>query len=282
MRASQWLWEIYGPDAATELLSGAESVNPPLNSSPVRDACRRLAQLTWIEAWWPASTVAAVPAIDPVVLKAELALATAAIDHLLDDENATTRALTLATRLPDANTLAAQLNELADTHGVTLPEPVTAPSQSNFALAAAGPSQRSGLTILSGASPIDWSAVPAGAVDAAATAEWLITRRDGSTFLEVTVLPGPTPTHLLARFDDVDLALDRVDNLGRLTGQTPIPATLLLSTHRTLTIHAPGFAPPTPQPDPDRPTRQAALIAYAKARTQATNATTTERQAGTQ
>ncbi|PPK67216.1 hypothetical protein V5P93_003553 [Actinokineospora auranticolor] len=288
VRAADWLWEVYGPEVAAELLGGAESVTAREDESPVRDACALLAHLGWVEAWWPASSVAGVPAVDPVLLNAELAVATAAVEHLLDDEDATARALAVAT-LPDiavdpeVAALAARLAELADDHGVALPEPVAAPSRSEFALAAGGSDRTGTISVLSGVSPVDWAAVPAGVVDAAAGAEWAVVREPGGTVLEVTVLPAPglaPRPRLSARFGDVELPLDGVDDLGRITGRVAVPPTVLLTppARRVLTVYAAGFA--ETQPDPDASERRAAIIAYARSRVDTPTATITERRAG--
>ncbi|MCE6996737.1 hypothetical protein LZG04_18280 [Saccharothrix sp. S26] len=282
-RAAEWLWEIYG-DAADAILGDAEEVaaTDP-GDRHVRDACRRAAQLNWAGAWWPASVTAGVPALDPAVLHAELAVALSTVEHLLDDPDAVERALASVVE-PDASepaltALAERVVALAEDYGVVL-RPAEVPVRSGYALAAGG-SALAGTTALSGSSTVDWALVPHGAVDAAAPATWAVVRRQGRTVLEVSVVPGPTPTaRLAARFGEVDVTLDGVDEAGRITGSTPVSAAVLLlpPDRRVLTVHAPGFAEPA-APDPDAAARRDAIIAYARARTSSPTATLTERTA---
>jgi hypothetical protein len=269
--AADWLWEL--DDDATAL--------------------RTVAYLGWARAWWPASAVAGVPPLDPALLAAELAVATAAVDHLLDDADAVERAVAAAADAvhplaaladdPDlgarATELAARLADLADDHGIALPtalpEPVTpVPSRSGFALAAGG-TVGEDVVVLRGSSPVDWALVPQGAVDAAADATWAVVRRGGESVLEVSV-PG-TGVPLLARFGPLDVALDE-----RGEGAVPVPATVLFlpAAQRMLTVYSPGFAVPDAPEDPDAPARRAAIVAMAKARRTAPDATLTERAAG--
>ncbi|GAB1509733.1 hypothetical protein [Actinophytocola sp. KF-1] len=261
-RAADWLWDV--PATA-----------------------RELAYLTWAKAWWPTSVVAGVPPLDPALLAAELAVATAAVDHLLDDEDAVERAVADAATavhplaalaadpvLGDAATaLAARLADLAEDHGITLPDPVPVRrEQTGFALAAGG-SAGSEVVVLRGSSPVDWALVPQGAVDAAADATWSVVRRDGGLVLAVNV-PALRPVPLAARFGQVDVPLENG------TGQVTVPPSVLLlpAARRTLTVFAPGFAA-EPADDPDAPARRAALVAMASARLTAPDATLTERAA---
>jgi hypothetical protein len=280
-RAAEWLWEIYG-DAADGILGGAEEVDvTAAGDRRVRDACRTVAQLNWARAWWPASASAGVPALDPVVLHAELAVATSTVEHLLDDPDAVARALdsVVSSGMPTDPELAERVGALAEDYGVAL-SPAAVPERSAFALAAGGAGS-TGTTVLAGSSTVDWTLVPTGVVDAAAPAEWAVVRRQGTTVLEVSVAPGPRPgPRLAARFAEVDVALDAVDGLGRLTGSAPVPPTVLLlpPDRRAVTVYAPGFAEPA-TPDPGAEARRAAIIAYARARTGSPEATLTERTA---
>ncbi len=280
-RAADWLWEVYGSTAG-EILGGAAEVTVPVDGDwRVRDACRVVAQLNWVEAWWPASTSAGVPAVDPVVLHAERAVAVSTVDHLLDDPDAVARALASVALLgPAHQELAERVAALAEDHGVVL-SPAEAPHRTGYALAAGGTGSSAGTTVLTGSSTVDWTLVPAGVVDAAAPADWAVLRRDGATVLEVSVPPGPRPgARLAARFADVDVPLDEVDGLGRITGSAPVPASVLLlpPDRRAVTVYAPGFAVPA-APDPGARARRAAIIAYARSRAGAPDATLTERTA---
>lgn len=285
-RAAEWLWEVYG-DAAEAVLGGASEVEVPADGDwRVRDACRRAAQLEWARAWWPASVTAGVPALDPVVLHAERAVALSTVEHLLDDPDAVERALASVMSLavptsdPELDALAGRVSALAEDYGVEL-RPAEAPTRSGFALAAGGVDAAGGVTALSGSSTVDWALVPHGVVDAAAPARWAVVRRQGRTVLKVSVVPGPTPgPRLAARFGDVEVALDGVDAAGWLIGSSPVSAAVLLlpPDRRVLTVYAPGFAEPA-APDPDAGPRRAAIISYARSRIGSPTATTTERTA---
>ncbi|WP_433273670.1 hypothetical protein ACQPZF_19680 [Actinosynnema sp. CS-041913] len=284
-RAADWLWEVYGTDAADGILGDAAEVEVVIDapsSGGVRDAARVVAQLGWAEAWWPASATAGVPALDPVVLQAERALATGEVEHLLDDEDATARALAAITADPGVDDLSARLAALAEDYGIAVPQAVRS-NRTEFALAAGDAAQPDGVIVHSGADAVDWALVPAGAVDAAAEARWAVVRSAGSTFLDVTVAAGPRPdVRLAARFGRIDVVLDRTDGLGWHTGRTPVPPTVLLlpPADRLLTVYAPDFAAPQRDSDPDTPARRAAIIAYARSRPDSPAATLTERSAG--
>ena len=85
---------------------------------------------------------------------------------------------------------------------------------------------------------------------------------------------------LAARFDEIDVALDEIDGLGRITGSAPVPATVLLlpPDRRVVTVYAPDFAAPA-EPEPGAEARRAAILAYARSRVGAAEATITERTA---
>ena len=288
------LLEARGATLYWDVLTGAPPVTEVHDEALAADwlwdvpaEARELAYLTWAKAWWPTSVVAGVPPLDPALLAAELAVATAAVDHLLDDEDAVERAVAdaaaavhpLAALAADpalgeaATALAARLGDLAEDHGIALPDPVPVrQEQTGFALAAGG-TAGSAVVVLRGSSPVDWALVPQGAVDAAANATWSVVRRDGELVLAVTV-PTVRPVPLAARFGRVEVPLDGG------AGQVTVPPSVLLlpAAQRTLTVYAPGFAT-EPADDPDAPARRAALVAMARARIGAPDATLTERAA---
>ncbi|GLZ37798.1 hypothetical protein [Actinokineospora sp. NBRC 105648] len=285
--AAEWLWEVYGPEAAAGILGGATEVEPSADDWVGRVA----AYLSWAEAWWPASAVAGVPALDPAVLSAERAVALAEVEHVLDDPDAVARALSSLSSLsssesadPAVLALMVTVAELAEDYGVVLPEAV-APRQSQFALAAGIGARGDGVIVLSGSNAVDWALVPAGVVDAGALAEWTVARRQGGTFLDVAVVPAPglsTWPRLSARLGQFDVPLDGTDDLGRFVGSASVPPTVLLlpPARRVLTVYAPDFADPLVSSDPDTPARRAAIIAHAQARVGAATSTLTERLAG--
>jgi hypothetical protein len=276
--AVEWLWEIYG-SATEDILAGTPDVTVPEDGDwSVRDACRTVAQLDWAQAWWPASASAGIPVLDPVVLQAERTVALSNVEHLLDDPNTVERALG-SVALPAEEDLAGRVAALAENYGMEL-TPAPAPTQAEFALAAGGGLGGTGTTVLTGTSTVDWTLVPAGSVDAAAPVEWTVVRRAGATVVEVSVVPGPRQGPLAARFGEVDVTLDEVDELGRATGSAPVPASVLLlpPDQRAVIVYAPGFATPVP-PEPGADARRAAVIAYARSRVGSPTATLTERTA---
>jgi hypothetical protein len=272
--AADWLWEIYGT-AAADILGDADEVAVPAEGDwRIRDAGRTVAHLGWIEAWWPASVT--VPEVDHEILLAERAVATSEVECLLDDEDATEHALAAASLV---EAFAQRLAELAEDYGVVLRAAVPQ-RQSDFALAAGG-ARAEGVIVLSGTNPVDWSLVPAGIVDAEAEAEWAVVRSAGQTYLDVAVpLVTRSATRLVARFAQVDVPLDEMDDFGRLTGRVPVPPTVLLLSpaQRVLTVYAPDFAEPA-EPDVDSSIRRSAIIEYARSRPASPLATFTERSA---
>ncbi|ONI76100.1 hypothetical protein ALI144C_35985 [Actinosynnema sp. ALI-1.44] len=279
-RAADWLWEIYGVEAAAAILGDATEATVPEDGDwQTRDACRVVAQLAWVQAWWPVSATADVPATSSELLLAERAIATSAVEHLLDDDQATERALVAASLTGDS-AMDERLVALAEDYGVEL-RAAAVPTRAEFALAAGG-QERSDVTVLSGRSAVDWALVPAGVVDAAADAEWAVVRAGGTTYLDVAVAQVPgARQRLAARFGQVDVDLDRTDDFGRRTGRTPVPATVLLlpPAQRVLMVYAPDFAQPT-EPTAGDQVRRAAIVTYARSRVNSPSATYTERMAG--
>ena len=312
-RATDWLWEIYGTEAAAAILAHGpgedEAELSPTGAgaeSRVLEAARALAHLTWAECWWPASTLADVAPLELPLLRAEKAIAAGAIEHLLDDDEAVERALAAAVdavhRLaqlsadPDLGTraqdVADRLRELAEDYGTELPEPapVVPPDRTMFALAAGDGGTADGIVVSRGSSSVDWTLVPQGTVDAAAEASWAVVRRDGASVVEATVPRAPEPagaaptrSPLAARFGPVEFPLEPADS-GEVTGRAPLPAAVLLlpAAERTLTVYAPDFAPAdaVAQTGPEVTARRAAIVTGARARLTAPTATLAERVAG--
>ncbi|MCK2244718.1 MULTISPECIES: hypothetical protein [unclassified Crossiella] len=287
-------WDLLGaPDPVTEVHAPdrAAAWRWELAEPAVLAAVHRLACLNWARSWWPASSVAGVPPLHPALLAAEHALATHAVSHLLDDEHATDRALSGLLPLPlealsanetlhaEALALAGRLAGLAEDFGVQAPAPAALARRDDYALAASGGGTPDGLVVQRGSAPVDWSLVPAGAVDAVAEASWIILRRNGISVLEASIPPSPGgfPPRLAARFGPVKLDLEPTPS-GELTGSIPLPANVLLlpADQRVLTVYAPEFAEPTP-PDPAAPARRAALVRFALGRLDDPAATLTER-----
>ncbi|MEU6250399.1 hypothetical protein [Glycomyces sp. NPDC047010] len=281
--AGDWLWEVYGPEAAAAVLGEAGSIATEW-ASPVLDAARNLALLRWAGAWWPASYAAAIPALPVDLLRAETAWYAAGLDHLLDDEAAVERALaevdlTALTGRTDHETaaLAAGLADLADAFGVELRS--AALRREDWALAAGG--AEPGLAVASGSAPIDWSRVPARALDAAGEAAWRFENRSGAWMLAVSApaAPGAVPASLTAVVDTVEVPLHLDPDTNTFSGEAPAPPefAMRLGRGRPIEVHSPGYA--ADDADPDRAERRAALIAFARERLASPAATLTERSA---
>lgn len=276
--AADWLWEIYGPDAANALLSGTNTIATEWES-PVLDAARRLAHLRWAEAWWPTSYAAGVPPLDTRLLRAEAAWRTAGVEHLLDDDEAVERALaeadaTSMDALADhqelgAAALATTLRELAEDYGVELQHEPARLRAEDFALAAGG-SRPEDLVIASGGAPIDWEMVPQGLVDAAAEATWTLSQRAGGLTLAVTVpaAPGAGDLRLTARIGTVEMPLRRDLDTGNFSGEAAAPHAFLLlpADRRILHVFSPDFAIGDAWNDPRTTPHRPAIIEFARER----------------
>ncbi|SDT30771.1 hypothetical protein [Jiangella sp. DSM 45060] len=285
-RAAGWLWELYGVDVAAAVQDatpdGIDVAAVPADRR-VLDAVRTLARLTWAEAWWPASAAAGVLALDRGLLRAERAVAAAAAEHLLDDDEAVERALAVAAPPHGHPELAAALVAVAEDYGVALPAAVVTPERAGLALAAGGPGDGAGVLVARGSTPVSWTDVPPGLVDAAAEASWTIRRAD-DTVVEVSVPAAPDPwapaTALRARFGPADVVLAPTRE-GLFAGTATIPASALLlpAAERAALVYVPAL---TTAPEPVRPddlARRAAIVAAARARPAAPDATLTERAA---
>jgi hypothetical protein len=291
--AADWLWDVYGREAADAVLDGADAVTVDA-ASPVLDAARALAHLRWAEAWWPSSHAAAVPALSIGLLHTEAAWRTAALEHLLDDDEAVERALADVDLDPlsaleddpllgaEARELAANLARLAEDYGVALRRAPLPASPEDFALAA-GNRDDDGLVLTRGSAPVDWSLVPQGLVDGAGEAEWALKQRDGAPVLAVAVPAAPNPRGgaLTARIGTADVELRLDPSSGTYTGETAAPQGFLMlrAEHRTLSVVAPGFSTGRAPTDPDAAARRAALIVFARERLAAPDACLAERAA---
>ncbi|MEU5157598.1 hypothetical protein [Glycomyces sp. NPDC021274] len=285
--AADWLWELYGPDAAGAILNGDSHIATEW-ASPVLDAARRLAHLRWAEAWWPSSHAAAVPALDTGLLRAEAAWRTAAVEHLLDDDEAVERALAdanlAATEDLDpalgAAELTAALQALSEDYGIELRREPAGLRREDWALAATG-GPAVDFALASGGAPVAWERVPQGLVDAAAGATWTLTQREGGLVVHVSVPAAPEARDL--RLDaaigtvDVPLRLDPAS--GNFTGEAEAPQAFLMlpAAQRVLWVHSPDFVgePAEPAAAPHR----AAIIEYARERLTDPDASLAERAA---
>lgn len=254
-RAVAWAWQVYGP-GATEALAGTAS-SFAAAPGPVLPAARTAARCAWARAWWPASHLAAVPALDPRLLDLEEAAALAELEHLLDDAEgvddrlraALYAAEAIGDATGDAHALVARVRGAAEDRGIRAERAVTAPAvRRNDVALAAGDATGTPSAVAVGTAPLDLSRLAPGTADAAAEAHWSIYRDAGQTVLEVTVAGAPRhpddgvePAPLEAVFAGVPLRLALED--GRFAGRIDVPARLLLSRpqERVLSIASPEY-----------------------------------------
>ncbi|WP_243229722.1 hypothetical protein [Microbacterium sp. CIAB417] len=300
-QAAEWLADVYGPGVAAAVAdvdrrteASAEPAAIVLgDSAELTGPVRTLALLGWAARWWPAG--GSVPALDTGLLAAEIALAAHRVDHLLDDEEATERALAEAADAPsalervparfagEAEALSAALSDLAEDHGVVL-RPVAA-ARDSWALAAGGSvSAASGVEIAHGSAPVSWADVAPQSVAADAEATWSLRHVGGQAVLtvEVAPVPGADPADLRARFGPEERGIDvRLEVDGTvLRGSTEVPASvaLLPIEERVLWVRDVRMTSvPGPAESPEA--RQAAL-AYAAGRRTDPEASLAERTAG--
>src|SRR5699024_4254957 len=101
--AADWLWRLVGENAHARILAAAADTdarrpgqvgNPdeparepvtvrPYWIAPLLGELRRLAHGHWLRAWWPASALDVIPALDAPLLLAEIALAAVDLDDVL-------------------------------------------------------------------------------------------------------------------------------------------------------------------------------------------------------
>jgi len=253
-------WQVYGPEAIPVLLGQADAFEPV--PAPPLDHARRAALAAWAAAWWPASTLAGVPPLDPRILTLEQADALLAMEHLLDGDElllaaladglVAARALRLASGidaavLPALAALEARIEEAAEDRGVTADSAAaTMPAREDFALAASDTVRSATGVLAEGTEPLDLSAFAPGTVDAAGTARWQVRSGHSDVVLEISAprapaIPPTDPEPLDAVFAGVALTLR--PEPGRFAGSLAVPATILLTPPdaRTLTLASPGY-----------------------------------------
>lgn len=253
-------WQVYGPGAVPVLREQTGAFAP--DAAPALNHARRAALATWAAAWWPASTLAGIPPLDPRILAVERADALVAVEHLLDGDEllfavladglAAARALHLEPRIaaamrPALAALEARVEEAAADRGVTTGSAAAAmPAREDFALAASATARSAAGVLAEGTEPLDVSAFAPGTIDPAGSAHWQVRPGETGVVLEVSAprAPATSPTDpepLDAVFAGVALTLR--PERGRFAGSVTTPATILLTppAARTLTLASPGY-----------------------------------------
>ncbi|WP_146113865.1 MULTISPECIES: hypothetical protein [unclassified Microbacterium] len=298
--ASAWLDDVYGSAVADAVRRGDDTIvalDAPADPATVASVFA-LGNLSWARSWWPASI--GIPALEPAILAAEIAVQSHRISHLLDDDDAVERAVLDAREAPSAlaalpSSLAAEgaalalaLDALAEDDGVELQPATTAEPRAEWALAAGGASgapPATGIVVAHGSAPVRWSDVPAQTVDAGAEARWTLLQGTDAPFLHVVVaavvgLPSIPALH--ARFGPAELELDVVLALdgSHFIGETAVPASALFLpvSARTLWVHDPSLA--SSSGDPESAEDRARVMAFAAGRLAAPDASLAERAAG--
>ena len=195
---ADWLWRIAGDAGHVAVLAALEGAAGHRDAVDVTDAeldpaavapLRRLAFGHWLRRWWPASARDGIPALDAALLDAEIAVLTAANEHMFSDDTLDSDiAAILSPHTTDFATyagsgdrrvaeLAGTALEMADDIGCAVGTLVdSGPARrSDYALAAgAGPGGQTG-SIAEGIASVHWAAVPPGVFDAADnTVEWTV------------------------------------------------------------------------------------------------------------
>ena len=245
--AADWLWRLVGEDAHARILAAAADTdarrpgNPgqparePLTvtpdwSAPLLGELRRLAHGHWLRAWWPASALDVIPALDAPLLLAEIALAAVDLDDVLYESADAADGPELAglSRLTNDLLLRAgstdrRVADLAvralDLLEVPAPE-TTAPYRDDYALAAGAPGRADDDAILTGTAGVTWQAVRAGVLDASESAvRWSLDAAGHAELrVEVAVLADADPTGIpvAARVGE-ETVTDELDAGGAVT-----------------------------------------------------------------
>jgi hypothetical protein len=209
---ADWLWRVLGESghravAAAAAQSPEQAAGVDLSDVDVQpgalDGLRRLALGHWLRRWWPASIRDGIAGLDPALLDAEIALATAAVEDFVGEDtldadigallapHAAVLALHLQLGEPRVVDLVVRCVGLAQDIGVDAPgwaeladtveEMTTSPAQASarrddYALAAGADNGSAPAGVIArGVTSIAWSAVPGGVFDAAEdTVSWVV------------------------------------------------------------------------------------------------------------
>jgi hypothetical protein len=225
---ADWLWRIVGEDGHRALAEATASPDGTaeidLAGVEVRpgalDGLRRLAVGHWLRRWWPASVRDGIAGLNPAVLDAEMAVATAGADEFIGEDTLDSDVAALLA--PHAEELRMQLLlgdprvadlvrrcvDLADEFGVEAPGwPELSETLADGAAGAQAPGRRDDYALAAGrgggpepaeviargVASMAWAGVPGGVFDAAdATVDWTIAvAQTGPVALVSTAVIGP-------------------------------------------------------------------------------------------
>lgn len=201
-----WLWRLIGERGHAAVISHAMGPAMMAEGAPavpvdvewdaeLLAGLRRLAHGHWLRAWWPASPIDGIAALDGVLLHAELALSAADLDDVLSDgadavdgpelDGLRAHAEGLRRRAgfldPDVSGLARAALELIEE-----PAPErTGMWRDDYALVAGGRAGADEEAIAAGTAAHAWQSVPAGTLDSSESAvAWTL---DAAGTVELTV-----------------------------------------------------------------------------------------------
>jgi hypothetical protein len=267
---ADWLWRVVGEDGhravarATASPDGAAEID--LAGVEVRpgalDGLRRLAVGHWLRRWWPASVRDGIAGLNPAVLDAEIALATAGLDDFFGDNTLDSDLAGLLA--PHADELRMQLllgdpriadlvrrcADLADDVGVDTPGwTELAETLAGGAAGAALPGRRDDYALAAGrrggpepaeviargVASMAWTGVPGGVFDAAdGTVDWTIAVEEtGPVALVRTAVIGPRSPEGI----QVTLHHKAFHATGALDDNGRIAAPLVGEDNRPVTAH---------------------------------------------
>jgi hypothetical protein len=209
--AQDWVWAVYGEEVASAV---ADNRLRALTAAPARPesaaALRRLAYAHWASRWWPASTLDAIPALDPRLLAEEIAALSERCEMMIDDADAG-----LATEdIADGGGTAPNdrpgsgdfdLFDAPQGRGIEGDSAAigrTTGRAEDYALAAGGAESSDGLIVARGSGGWDWRRCPPGILDAGESAvSWQVTRAAGESTVRISVVASPdcrgtVPQHL--------------------------------------------------------------------------------------
>ncbi|MBB5937946.1 hypothetical protein [Streptomyces zagrosensis] len=222
--AQEWVWALYGEQAAVALAAVSDAHPGPPTQVPARPGlpelaadARMLAYAHWASHWWPSSALDGIPPLDAQVLRQDLARLTERCDLLLEAAAQHGPAEPweshdidhIADMTGIAGTNAAPSHETPvggrGPQGICDSEPgdsVATRSRpahaADYALAAGAVPQSpapDGLVIAQGVVGTDWRRYPPGLVDASEQAlSWQATRAAGRTVIAVCVAAAPELT----------------------------------------------------------------------------------------